>query len=114
MTRLPRKARFYRSYCMYDAQPPGTGDDRWFMAKITSPEEWNIHIQIHSAADSPGFEAELRVGLQGASSYHATRISINGNLLVEEDGPTIGNGIHSWFVFSPEWESWIATFPPYS
>ncbi|NQT82534.1 hypothetical protein HQ563_05900, partial [bacterium] len=85
VTRLPRKARFYHSYCMYDAQPPGTGDDRWFMVKITSPEEWNIHIQIHSVADSPDFEAELRVGLQGASSSHATRISINGNLLVEEE-----------------------------
>jgi len=82
---LPRQTRFEQNHEMYDAQPPGTGDDHWFWGKVTSPEEWNIHIQIHSVADSPDFEAELRVGLQGASSSHATRISLNGNLLVEEE-----------------------------
>jgi hypothetical protein len=84
VTHLPRRVRFEENHVLYEGQPPGTGEDHWFWAKITAPGTADAEIGLSNLADSPDFPAELRIGLQGATSSHTTRVSINGNTLVEE------------------------------
>ncbi|NQT84992.1 hypothetical protein HQ563_18400, partial [bacterium] len=84
VTKLPCQVRFEQNHVRYETQPPGTGDDPWFWMKITAPGKAEIQMELGNLADSPDFRAEVRVRVQGASSYHATRVSINGNSLLEE------------------------------
>jgi len=83
VTHLPRQVRFEENHLMYEAQRPGTGEDHWFWDKITAPGKADADIELLTLADSPDFQAQLRVGLQGATSSHTTRVSMNGNLLTE-------------------------------
>lgn len=85
VTHLTREVRFERNVGRYEAHPPGLGDDHWFWEKMTAPQTVDVEIELPNPADSPNFQVELTLGLQGATSTHATRVSINGNPLVEEE-----------------------------
>lgn len=84
VTHLPRHVRFEQNFVMYEAQPPGTGEDHWFWAKITAPGKAEADIELLNLVDSSGFTCELRVGLQGATGSHITQVSLNGITLLEE------------------------------
>lgn len=84
VSHLPRQVRFEQHHWMYEAQPPGTGEDHWFWEKITAPQKVDIEIELHNLADSPSFPAVLQIGLQGATASHRTRVALNGEVLVEE------------------------------
>jgi len=85
VTYLTREVRFERNVGRYEAQPPGTGNDHWFWERLTAPQTVDVEIELPNPADSPNFQVELTLGLQGATSTHATRVSINGDLQVEEE-----------------------------
>ncbi|MDP2895265.1 MAG: C25 family cysteine peptidase [bacterium] len=84
ITHCQRDVRFKRNVGMYEAHPPGTGEDHWFWEKITAPQKVDIEIELDNLANSPGFQAVLQMGLQGATASHRTRVALNGELLVEE------------------------------
>ncbi len=85
VTHLTREVRFEHNVGRYESHPPGTGEDHWFWERMTAPQSVDVEIQLTNLADSPDFQVELTLGLQGATSSHATRVSINGNRLVEEE-----------------------------